>query len=57
MLEYISNHDFKLHEIIELKDVEITDFTLYVFKEIIIYLYGVIIIQVKVKENVNNKFI
>jgi|SaaInlStandDraft_1057018.scaffolds.fasta_scaffold02408_5 SAM-dependent methyltransferase len=33
MLEYISNHDFKLHEIIELKDVEITDFTLYVFKK------------------------
>lgn len=33
MLEYISNHDFKLTEIIELKDIEITDFSLYVFKK------------------------
>jgi len=33
MLEYITKHNFKLDEVIELKDVEINDFSLYVFKK------------------------
>lgn len=33
MLEYITKHNFKLEEVIELKDVVIDDFSLYIFKK------------------------
>ena len=31
MLNYISRHNFKLKEIIELNDIEVSQFNLYVF--------------------------
>jgi SAM-dependent methyltransferase len=34
MLNYISRHNFKLKEIIELNDIEVSQFHLYVFKKI-----------------------
>lgn len=33
MISYITRHNFKLEEIIELNDIEITEFKLYVFKK------------------------
>lgn len=33
MIQYITRHNFKLKEIIELNDIEITDFSLYIFKK------------------------